>query len=436
MRHDDFKIANEKINELPSLAICGHSGHGLGVTLFSTKQLLPTAIFIAFTTGGADVTFAQAPARQAAVARMEKPEPDSDLRIHLASVQVALDRAGFRPGKIDGLGGEFTQKAADRFNRSRNLPPGTLVDTSVITHPYREYSVTEEDLSWIGKTASTPPEQQKLKRMPYADAWEMVAEMFHCDQNFLRELNPALAGISIVAGTTFRVPDVEPFRMIDVTALEKERAAAAKQKAKPTPTPEATPDPLELPAPTPLPDTMGQSIPALNQPTEILTSGYLNETATFEPVPPPTPTPTPEPKRHIVLLTEPRILELYEDDHIIASYPCTPGSGRVPVPIGEWRITANILMPYFRYDKSVLKDGTRSDNAFNIPPGPNNYVGIVWMAINRPSVGIHGTQSPDQIGRNESSGCIRLANWDAFDLSQKIKKGTPVIVRRSEGNFE
>jgi lipoprotein-anchoring transpeptidase ErfK/SrfK len=366
---------------------------------------------------------AQTTVRQAAVARMERPEPDSELRIHLASVQVALDRAGFRPGKIDGLGGEFTQKAADRLNQSLGLPLGTLVDTSGISSPYRYYEVTEEDLKWIGKTASSPPEQQKLKRMPYADAWEMLAEMFHCDLNFLRELNPSLTNSPIVAGTSARVPDVEPFRMADVTALEKSRSEAAKAAAAPTPAPTPAPSPtftqpaqseLTL-APAPSPDFL------LGDPS-----------AQLAPLPEPTPAPTPAPpKRRIVLLTGPRILELYEGDRLIASYPCTPGSGRVPVPVGEWRITANILMPYFRYDKSVLKDGTRSANAFNIPPGPNNYVGIVWMAINRPSVGIHGTQSPDQIGRNESSGCIRLANWDAFDLSQKITKGTPVTVLRN-----
>lgn len=382
---------------------------------------------------------AQSTARQAAVARMERPEPDSELRIHLASVQVALDRAGFRPGKIDGLGGEFTQKAADRLNQARGLPPGTLVDTSGLSSPYRYYDVTEEDLKWIGKTASSPPEQQKLKRMPYADAWEMLAEMFHCDLTFLRELNPSLANSPVVAGTSVRVPDVEPFRMADVTALEKSRSEAAKAAAAATPTP--APSPMLLPTndftatpaevPSPQLTQPAQSELALSPaPSPDFLLGDPNAQAA--PLPEPTPAPTPEPpKRRIVLLTGPRILELYEGDRLIASYPCTPGSGRVPVPVGEWRITANILMPYFRYDKSVLKDGTRSDNAFNIPPGPNNYVGIVWMAINRPSVGIHGTQSPDQIGRNDSSGCIRLANWDAFDLSQKITKGTPVTVLRN-----
>ncbi len=77
----------------------------------------------------------------------------------------------------------------------------------------------------------------------------------------------------------------------------------------------------------------------------------------------------------------------------------------------------------------MLETGKRSDTAYELPPGPNNPVGIVWLAINIPSRGIHGTPSPDQIGRNASHGCIRTANWDAWVLAQRIKKGTPVEVK-------
>ena len=108
----------------------------------------------------------------------------------MVRVQIFLDRAGFRPGKIDGLGGEFTQKAADRYCRANNLPAGTFLDVAGISAPYREYTLSEEDLQWIGPQASEPPEQEKLKAMLYADIWELVAERFHCDLDFLRESIP------------------------------------------------------------------------------------------------------------------------------------------------------------------------------------------------------------------------------------------------------
>lgn len=429
MRHEPAKIANEKFPEARHSAYCRNheltqaliSGqiHSIcqDVILISIRAAMLCPAICIILASVAVPALAQNAIEEAKIARMEKPEPDDDLRIHLAKVQVVLDRAGFRPGKIDGLGGEFTQKAADRYNRANNLEHGTLVDVSGLETPYREYTITSEDLEWIGKTASTPPEQAKLKRMPYGDAWEMVAEMFHCDLKFLRELNPDLEGAAITAGTMLRVPDVDQFRMADVTRLERDRNEA--EKAKKAAAAEASP------SPSPTPDSeLSESTLSEATPDAGTTADTLTETANT--------TPEPEPDRYIILLTEPRILELYEDDRLIASYPCTPGSARVPVPTGTWKITSNVLMPYFRYDKSVLRDGTRSDNAFNIPPGPNNYVGIVWMGINRKSVGIHGTQSPDQIGRNESSGCIRLANWDAFDLTQKIRRGTPVIVKKNE----
>ena len=65
---------------------------------------------------------------------------------------------------------------------------------------------------------------------------------------------------------------------------------------------------------------------------------------------------------------------------------------------------------------------------FVIQPGPNNPVGSVWLGLNRPSYGIHGTPEPEQVGRTESSGCFRLANWNAQTLLQATEVGTPVLV--------
>jgi lipoprotein-anchoring transpeptidase ErfK/SrfK len=323
--------------------------------------------------------FAQKTPPAAKVAKMEAFPPDSGERMEMTRVQILLDQANFRPGKIDGLGGEFTQKAADRYAIANGLPLGARIDTSGLTEAYTTHTVTEEDRKWVGPTASTPPEQAKLKRMPYADLWEALAEMYHCDLDFLKDLNKDVT--DPVPGTVLRVPNVAPFRMADVEALGKKRTedALARKAAE----------------------------------------------KAGEPLPPP-----PTPAYRLVLLRDARIIEVYDaDTKLVASFPCTPGSSSIPVPEGAWKVMNNVLMPTFRYDKSVLKTGVPSDEAYEIPPGPNNYVGIVWMGINRRSVGMHGTNSPDQIGRNQSSGCIRLANWDAFVLCQMAVKGTPLEVK-------
>src|SRR4029077_7496736 len=96
-------------------------------------------------------------------------------------------------------------------------------------------------------------------------------------------------------------------------------------------------------------------------------------------------------------------------DKIVCSYPITPGSTKLPAPIGVWKIVGIATLPWFRWDEAMLEHGYRSDNYFNIPPGPRNPVGILWMGLNKRGIGIHGTNSPNTIGRGASHGCIRLA---------------------------
>ena len=85
-------------------------------------------------------------------------------------------------------------------------------------------------------------------------------------------------------------------------------------------------------------------------------------------------------------------------------------------------------MPTFRWDKSVLEYGVRSSSYYNLPMGPNNPVGVMWIGLNRAGIGIHGTNSPQSIGRASSHGCMRTANWDVVRLVKLITKGMPVII--------
>ena len=42
---------------------------------------------------------------------------------------------------------------------------------------------------------------------------------------------------------------------------------------------------------------------------------------------------------------------------------------------------------------------------------------------------IHGTNEPEKIGQNVSTGCIRMRNIDAVDLYNRADVNTKVIVR-------
>jgi lipoprotein-anchoring transpeptidase ErfK/SrfK len=50
------------------------------------------------------------------------------------------------------------------------------------------------------------------------------------------------------------------------------------------------------------------------------------------------------------------------------------------------------------------------------------------MGLNKPGIGIHGTNNPETIGRAGSHGCIRTANWDAARLKDLVGPGTKVTI--------
>jgi lipoprotein-anchoring transpeptidase ErfK/SrfK len=60
--------------------------------------------------------------------------------------------------------------------------------------------------------------------------------------------------------------------------------------------------------------------------------------------------------------------------------------------------------------------------------GPGNPLGARALYIGGTVYRIHGTNAPDTIGRNVSSGCIRLLNEDVTDLYERVNVGTKVVV--------
>lgn len=134
-------------------------------------------------------------------------------------------------------------------------------------------------------------------------------------------------------------------------------------------------------------------------------------------------------KRQVVVDLNGKILSVHENGQFIAAFPITPGSAQHPAPVGEWRIVGSVPFPWYRYDLGVLKRGERTEDFYNLPPGPNNPVGILWAGINRPGIGIHGSPVPDTIGRAGSHGCIRLSNWDAATFHTLVGEGTKVTIR-------
>ena len=60
--------------------------------------------------------------------------------------------------------------------------------------------------------------------------------------------------------------------------------------------------------------------------------------------------------------------------------------------------------------------------------GPGNPLGARAMYLGSSEYRIHGTNNPATIGKQVSSGCIRLTNADVTDLYERVQIGAKVVV--------
>jgi len=114
------------------------------------------------------------------------------------------------------------------------------------------------------------------------------------------------------------------------------------------------------------------------------------------------------------------------DGRLVAAYPATIGSKDTPSPSGTHTIARIAFDPEYTYNPKINFKQGDNDEILHIPPGPNNPVGTVWIALSKPSYGIHGTPEPSKIGKTASHGCVRLTNWDAQELAKMVKPGVEV----------
>lgn len=110
---------------------------------------------------------------------------------------------------------------------------------------------------------------------------------------------------------------------------------------------------------------------------------------------------------------------------MIASFPATIGSTDTPSPTGTYTVKNVAPNPWYGYNPKNFVQGSNM-KPLSLPPGPNNPVGNMWIGLSKPSFGIHGTPNPSAISKTASHGCIRLTNWDANDLSKRVKPGITV----------
>jgi len=134
----------------------------------------------------------------------------------------------------------------------------------------------------------------------------------------------------------------------------------------------------------------------------------------------------------IIIKLSDKTLEAFDEaTNLLAHFPCSIARRMEKRPVGELHVAAVAPNPNYTFDPEVFPESEEAKQLKTklvLPPGPNNPVGIVWIGLDRPGYGIHGTPSPEAVGRTESHGCFRLANWNAEYLLRLVSIGTPVMV--------
>ena len=134
----------------------------------------------------------------------------------------------------------------------------------------------------------------------------------------------------------------------------------------------------------------------------------------------------------VVIHLSAKFLEAFDvETNLLLHCPCSIAAKVEKRPVGELHVAVVAPDPNYTFDPAVFPESPEAQalgRKLILPPGPNNPVGLAWIGLDKPGYGMHGTPGPEQVGRTESHGCFRLANWDAEYLLKLAWIGMPVRV--------
>lgn len=109
-------------------------------------------------------------------------------------------------------------------------------------------------------------------------------------------------------------------------------------------------------------------------------------------------------------------LMLKADEEIIKTYTVSTGTNN-STPSGVFKIVNKLPNPTWFKAGAVVPSGS-----------PENILGTRWLGFDLAGYGIHGTSDPQNLGRQVTQGCIRMANPDGEELYAIIPIGTEVAI--------
>lgn len=134
----------------------------------------------------------------------------------------------------------------------------------------------------------------------------------------------------------------------------------------------------------------------------------------------------------VVIRLSDKTLQAFDGEtNLLAHFPCSIAARVEKRPVGELRVEVIAPNPNYTFNPEIFPESTEGrelGRKLVLPPGPNNPVGVAWIGLDKSGYGIHGTPGPEQVGRTESHGCFRLANWNAAHLIKLVWTGMPVYV--------
>jgi lipoprotein-anchoring transpeptidase ErfK/SrfK len=130
----------------------------------------------------------------------------------------------------------------------------------------------------------------------------------------------------------------------------------------------------------------------------------------------------------IVVETSARRLHLVLGGGQSISYPVAVGKPGKQW-IGATYIEGKFIRPAWSPPAAIKADKPNMPDI--VPAGsPANPMGAAALTLSGGEYAIHGTNTPNSIGRFASYGCIRMHNRDILDLYSRVEVGTRVLVLR------